>query len=59
LINPHADGFTEQLLGAHGRAELPGVLSRAADLIKAALNPLRRVIVSPIFAISALAAAIT
>lgn len=34
LINPHADGFPEQLLGSNGRAELPSVLRRQADVVQ-------------------------
>ena len=41
-VDPHADALAQQLLGANGRAELPGVLRRHADVVQAALNPYRR-----------------
>ena len=40
-INPHPDRLAQELLGAHRRAVLPGLLSCSPDLIKAALDALQ------------------
>src|SRR5262249_51769813 len=41
-VDEHPDALPQQLLGAHGRTELPGLLRRQADVVQSALDPYRR-----------------